>query len=441
MSEAAYATITSVAQSIGIPHVKESIASKLAHAVQRDLLKIISDSLQILSATHGARLRPTHINAALEANFLDPLFGYPEGRSYNLVRAGTVDALDLLVVDDRQVPIDANARLDLVYPIDISYDFEWSFVVGRSARAEEDDLYDQAYVEKVDVKSGMTRMIQRERMEDIVGSSSKHVFSYELQLYHHMSRKHLLSGDPRKREKMLLDLRQETCLETLLPYYLQFCFSLIRNYPNQFDKLYVSVSVARALAQNDDLSVDIYLDKMISLAETFLLSPKVGSKALHERFLLQDYAADLLKLLLDKSVAHYPNVEPTVASELLSVLRDPQKTLGQKYGALVGLTASGLTATSSFLLQVLPMLVTEVAADKIEGAPRSIARAREGCTRLYGVAVRAAGLCVHSDSYMMTATGRLEYSPKAMPNYRAVAEVFGADLLPFWIDDTSVLSL
>jgi hypothetical protein len=439
MSEAAYATITSVAQSIGIPHVKESIASKISHAVQRDLRKIVCDALQILTATHGARLRPSHINAALEANFLDPLFGYPEGRTHALVRAGTVDALDLYIVDDRQLPVDANARLDLIYPLDTAFDFEWDFVFGRSPRAEEEDQPDQVYSEKVDPKSAISRFVQRERLEDIVGSSSKHVFSYELQLYHHMSRKHLLSGDLRKREKMLLDLRQETCLETLVPYYIQFCFSLVRNYPTQFDRLYVSVSVARALAQNDDLSIEIYLDKLISLAETFLLSSKVGSKALHERFLAQDYAADLLKLLLDKAFSHYPNVEPTVAGELISVLRDPQKTPGQKYGALTAVTAFGLTAISAFLLIVLPPLVTEVEHREAEG--RVPPRVREGHARLYEAAVAAAGLCIHSDSYMMTATGRIEYSPKAMPNYRAVADAFGADLIPYWIDDTSVLSL
>jgi hypothetical protein len=149
------------------------------------------------------------------------------------------------------------------------------------------------------------------------------------------------------------------------------------------------------------------LDNLISLAETFLLSAKVGPKAFHERFFLQDYAADLLKLLLDKSVANYPNVEPTVASEFVSVLRDPQKTVGQKYGGLVGLTALGLTATSAFVLQLLPLLVGEVAKEQKEVSVRSLARIREGRSRLYGAAVVAAGLCIHSDTYMMTATGRL----------------------------------
>jgi hypothetical protein len=215
MSDAAYATVISIAQSIGIPHVKESIASKISHGVQRDLLQILATALQIRNSSHGIRLRPLHINAALEATFTEPLFGYPEGRTYTLIKAGTVDALDLFMIDDRQIPIDANSRLDLLYPIDITYDFEWFFVLGRPPKPEEEDQNDQVYVEKVDPKSGGPALIQRERMEDIVGSSSKHVFSYELQLYHHMSRKQLLSNDIRKREKMLSNLRQETGLETL----------------------------------------------------------------------------------------------------------------------------------------------------------------------------------------------------------------------------------
>jgi hypothetical protein len=143
MSEAVYATITAIAQSIGIPHVKEAIASKIGHAVQRDLLKIVADALQIVTTTHCQRLRPEHINLALEANFLDPLFGYSDNRAFSLVKVGTIDALDLLTYEDRQIPVDTNARLELVYPIDLSYDFEWTFVLGRPVHPEEEDQTDQ----------------------------------------------------------------------------------------------------------------------------------------------------------------------------------------------------------------------------------------------------------------------------------------------------------
>jgi hypothetical protein len=424
---------------MGIPHVSETIASKIAHDVECDILKILSNAMQIGLTSHSSRLGASHINAALESNFLEPLYGYPEGKSLNLLRVGTVDAVDLFIYEDRQLPVEANARLDLIYPIDLTYDFEWLFVVGRApSRSEEEDQMEQLFVEKVEPK---VAAVQRQRMDsEIVGSSSKHIFSYELQLYNHTSRKHLESGDLRKREAMLADLKREHCLETLFPYYNQFCFSIIRNYPNQCEKLYVAVAVSRALAQNEGLSVDIYLDKLISLAETMLLSAKVGAKTLPEGFLLRDYAADLLRVLMDKSVANYPNVEPVVVSELISVIRDPTTTVPQKYGALVGVIATGLSPVSGFLLKILPPLVADLGGEA-EVQVRALARNREMETRLYDAAVLAAGVCLHSDTYLMTATGRFSYSPRAMANYREVADAFGADLLPYFVGDAALLSI
>jgi hypothetical protein len=200
------------------------------------------------------------------------------------------------------------------------------------------------------------------------------------------------------------------------------------------------MSPSRALAQNEDLAIDVYLDKIISLAETMLLSTKVGAKTLPEGFLIRDYAADLSRVLMDKSVTSYPNVEPVVVSELISVIRDPATTLPQKYGALVGVIAAGPSPVSGFLLKIFPLLVADLGADP-DAQVRALARKREMETRLYNAAVLAAGVCLHNDSYLMTATGRFSYSPRAMPSYREVANAFGADLLPYFVDDAALLSI
>jgi len=61
--------------------------------------------------------------------------------------------------------------------------------------------------------------------------------------------------------------------------------------------------------------------------------------------------------------------------------------------------------------------------------------------RLYDAMTDAAGLCVHCDTLLMTATGRVGYAPNSAPGYRVVADVLGANLLPFCIDDASFLSV
>jgi transcription initiation factor TFIID subunit 6 len=439
MSQPAFAAITAIAQSLGIPHLKEVVASLIAQDAKRFLINTLGTAVLYRQTTRCNTLSFTHINDALQSSDLEPLFGYSGSHNLTLICAGCVDALDLLVYEDRQIHLDSVSRLDLIYPLRIAVDCEWLSVVGIPVfePIEEEDVNEQVFTEKSEIKGGPIQMVQRSRHEaEMVVPSSKHIFSYELQLYHHTSRTHLLSGDIKKREGMLYQLRREQCLETLFPYYLQFCFKLVRDTPTLFEKHYVAVAVCRALTQNEDLNWEIYLDKLISLAMTVLLSAKIGAKMPSEQFLIRDSAAELLRVIMDKAISHYPYIEPTVAGQLVHVLVDDQTAISQKYGALMGLIAFGLNALSEFALQALPLVI-----DQIAGIEVNRTRMADMRVRVYDAGVKAAGLCIHSDTYMMTATGRLSYSPKSASNYRAVMDTFGADLLPFYMDDSAMLTI
>jgi hypothetical protein len=362
------------------------------------------------------------------------------------VRIGCVDALDIYVYEDRQIGTDANARFEKPYPLEPSVGCDWIAVSGKIIKPEESDTFEPDFIsdspETTFTAAPQTNRRQQLDSEGIV-SASKHIFSYELQLYYQTSIKHLLSGEADKRERMLRDLKCLQCLETLLPHYIRFCFSLMKNNPWQFDRLYICVSVARALVQNDDLGIEIYLQHFISLAESLLLSAKVVTRDLAERFLLRDYAVDVLRLVMDKAAANYPMIEPKVVAQLVSVLRDKTMVFSQKYGALRGLISFGLDTLSGFLLPILPQLVE----DTLELIAERNGRAHEIASRMYEASVEAAGFCLHNDTYFMTATGRYPYSAKTMrwgqdPGiYRGIIDTFGADLITYYVDEDCLLSI
>ncbi|OHT02425.1 putative TBP-associated protein [Tritrichomonas foetus] len=438
MSQATYATISTIAQSLGISHVKESIASKLSHECKRNILKILCDAVQIRNTSKSTRLKSTHINAALESNYLEPLFGYNDSTDkYQLIQAGCVDAMDLLTYQDQQIPIEFLQRYEnKPYPIDTTIDFSWVAVQGQNVRSEEEqdlDNYEPGYAEKSDAKPYLQQMmIQRQNNEHDYTMSSKHFISYELKLYNQTSRQLLLSSDISEREKMLFNLRKEKCLETLVPYYIRFSQKKMIETPKKYNNLYISVSVVRAIVQNEDISSDIYIQQLISIALTLLVSVC----PIPEQFIIRDYAADLLKLIVDKSVANYPTVQPNLTAQLISILMNPKPTVSQKYGALAALQKFGLETTSEYLSPILPKLLRDSNMLKVVHSKNS-----ENLTKFYDSAVQTAGLCLHSDSYKTTSTGLYPMNPKTMSNYREIMDTFGADLLPYYIDDAALLAL
>lgn len=437
MSQVMFATITSIAQSLGIPHVKESIATKLSQDVQRQIVQILSESVQYTNVTKSKHLRPMHINLVLESHMLEPLFGYRDSSDVQLVKAGTIDALDLFVYDDRSVLLDQFARFELSpYPLETSFEFEWLSVVGHQRQNQSEEL--ETYTDMNENLPDFQTQQQKQRPDsDLITASSKHVFSYELQLLFQKSRDFLLSSDPKHREQMLSTLKKERCLETLLPYYIRFSEKILKDTPRDYSKLYISNSVIRALVQNEDLSIDIYLPQIMSFCLTLLLSDSVAPRQIPEMFLMKQLSSDILKILIERTLSNYPNVSPSVASQLISILLDKKKALSTKYGAVVGLIALGLNTISSYFLPILPTFIKDVR----ELANDTNYINNEIASRVYEISLEAFGLCLHHDTYKITSTGITPLLGRANPNYYAIIETFGGDIAQYYIDESYSLSI
>ena len=118
--------------------------------------------------------------------------------------------------------------------------------------------------------------------------------------------------------------------------------------------------------------------------------------------------------------------------------------LGQRFGAITALHKFGLDTLSNFVLRVLPSVINDPTLLKL-----SHSKYPEQAARFYGATVNAVGYCIHSDSYKMTATGQdnlpnwfvLPLKPKTGTYYREIMDTFGADLLPYYIDESAFLSL
>lgn len=439
MSQVLSNTISTIAESIGIAHIKDSMYAPLSSIAQREIFKILSDSTQIMVTSKRTRLCVSDINAALELNGMEPVFGYSSGNAPVLKNAGNVNALDLLVYNDHQIQIDNNSRFEpSEYPLDTSYDFSWIAISGRSLRTVSVD--EQQTTEQItEDLSAVTNQQKQKPDSDLEFASTKHVFSYELQLFYKKHRDFLIEGTPELREKMLKNLKTNCCIQTLLPYYLRFSFLLLHDYPHKFDMLYVAISTIRSLVANNSLRFfDVYMPHFITIALSSLLSPQIGPKLWNELFIIRSLAADLLRFLLIHSFEQgYSSVQPRITLQLLSVLLKSEYGISEKCGALQGLVSMDLETTSKFVLPYIGDLINELGAKSMEGDLNYTQHRKH----FYSLCVSSFGSTLHADTYRMNALGIVPSQGYSKNLYREMMDIFGDEALDYVVDDSSFLYL
>jgi len=273
--------------------------------------------------------------------------------------------------------------------------------------------------------------------DDLELASSRHFCSHEVQVLYSTLKNGLLGDDPRLCEGTLAFLRSADYVQTLVPYFATQATMLVTD-SREDRRLYIALSLLRALVVNTNLRfLDVYMVPFITVALSALLSPGVLPKAPFGQGVLQNYAADLLAEIANTVDARaYATVQPWVAAQLVAITAGPAGVT-EKVGAVAGLTRLGLETAAVGVLPHIQRLLRDARAAVAKGDTKKHALG----VGLNGRALKAAGFCVHADTFQMAAFGFLPVNVYAGRHYDAFIGQFGADLLPFVVDDGSLLYL
>jgi hypothetical protein len=118
-------------------------------------------------------------------------------------------------------------------------------------------------------------------------------------------------------------------------------------------------------------------------------------------------------------------------------LIDPNKTVVEKVGSLVGLSQLGLETVARYVLPKLREFVAQIEGEMADFDLDS----KQMRDLTYRQALNTAGFAVHADSVRMAATGLLPLSPYTGAGLGEMMDTFGEDLLPYVVDDSSILYL
>ncbi|KAJ1841504.1 histone H4-like TAF Taf6, SAGA complex subunit, partial [Coemansia sp. RSA 486] len=171
-------SIKNIADSVGIPKLKDGITTAMAQDVEYRLHEIISEAAKFMKHSKRTKLTVADINSALRVRNVEPIYGFETGRPVKFHKASTA-LEDIYYVEDAQIDLDTLLEEPLPsIPLEVVYTAHWLAIEGVQPRIQQNPLPvdEEELVSKKPVKSQ-----RQEGVETI--PLVKHVLSRELQLY------------------------------------------------------------------------------------------------------------------------------------------------------------------------------------------------------------------------------------------------------------------
>ncbi|KAF9319805.1 hypothetical protein BG003_008099 [Podila horticola] len=372
MSTFPSSTIKDIAESVGIPNLKDDVATSLAQDVEYRIHEIVQEAMKFMR--HGKRTKLTvdDINNALRVRNVEPLYGFSSADPTRFKRttAGSTSTgqQELFFVEDEELDFEAilSAPLPKV-PLDVTYTAHWLAIEGVQPAIVQNptpsdaksDLFNKRI--KLDQPSQpVTPGIKAGAQPTATGAAEvqplvKHVLSKELQMYYERITSAVLSQDEVLRATAISSLQNDPGLHQLLPYFVQLVAEKVtQNIRNMF-VLEAMMAMVRAILDNNNLFVEPYLHQLMPTVLTCVVGKRLGESPQEDHWALRSTATDIILSICTKYGSSYHTLQPRITRTLLRAFLDPEKPLTTHYGAILGLTRLG---NEVFKTLVLPNLKT-----------------------------------------------------------------------------------
>ena len=141
-------------------------------------------------------------------------------------------------------------------------------------------------------------------------------------------------------------------LQELIPYFSRFFYQQIKANHNRLHLLAVIIASIDLLLENENVSLDFYLQQLLPAIFSCVVAVKVGYTPSEDHWALRRKAANVIAKICKKYGEFYPDIFARVCKTYLDAI-SCDKSYTTMYGGLVGLDAMGhqLVRTGTDILQ------------------------------------------------------------------------------------------
>ncbi|KAI9506686.1 histone H4-like TAF Taf6, SAGA complex subunit [Coemansia spiralis] len=366
-------TIKNIADSIGVPKLKDGITTAMAQDVEYRLHEIITEAMKFMRHSKRTKLTVTDINSALRVRNIEPIYGFETGRPVKFHKAESAME-DIYYVEDEQIDLDTLLEEPLPsVPLEVVYTAHWLAIEGVQPRIQQNPIPLDA--DNEDGRPPAKKMAKaQQKSQDGVETIPlvKHVLSKELQLYYECIIESLQSSDPVVKSTALESISIDAGIHQLVTYFVQYVAVTVKNNLHNLDALRTAMAVAKAIRRNPNLFAEPYMHQLIPSLLTCLVSKRLCEDYTEDHWSLRDNAAEQIAEVCRQYGHSYHTLQSRIARTLLRAFLDPTKPLTTHYGAIVGLTKLGVSMVKVLILPNIKAYMTLLSAELEKNNPQLV---------------------------------------------------------------------
>ena len=364
--------IRDVAESVGVTALNDDVQQALGSEVEFRVSQVLEEALRLMRHSRRTTLATKDISNALRVLDIEPLYGYESTRPLRFGEASLGPGQPLFYVEDEEVDFEKliNAPLPKV-PREVAYTGEhffankigiltwlahWLAVEGVQPSIPQNPTTSESRTQDL-LPKGATA---NPNLATISGGDNagakplvKHVLSKEAQLYFERICAAILDeNDESQRLGAFASIRRDPGVHQLVPYFVQYAAEKVTHNLKNLFVLRQMMDLTMALLENDNLFIDPYINSLVPVALTCLVSPHIVSSGnLLDQYPLRSLAASILGRMAKKYAKASQTLRPRLARSCLKTFLDPKKPLETHYGAILGLKAvSGQEGVRSLII-------------------------------------------------------------------------------------------
>ncbi|EPR79728.1 Transcription initiation factor TFIID 70 kDa subunit [Spraguea lophii 42_110] len=325
-------TFRAHAQSRGID-IDDDALVVLARDLEYRVKELCQEANKFMVFSHRTKLTVEDINSALISRNVDPLFGYNPQDTLVFQNLSA----NIFYIPDEEIDIEECLNQPLPkMPLKPSISTHWLAIEGVQPQIPQNPLPTDQQSNKRDPVSTLQSDVE-------IQPSLRHVLSKELQTYYEKIITYITSSDPEENELGISCLKNESGMQQLIPYFIQyFNENVIKNLKDT-NNLKIFISSYRALLENKYIFIDPYLHQIIPSLLTCVVGKSVTDLSLRK------YAGDNIKYIYDNFSKSYVTLAPRIINTLKKAWLDKEKSEESQYGAIYCLTSMPKTSVEKVI--------------------------------------------------------------------------------------------
>ncbi|XP_049598997.1 TAF6-like RNA polymerase II p300/CBP-associated factor-associated factor 65 kDa subunit 6L isoform X1 [Syngnathus scovelli] len=332
-----------MAESAGV-ELDDDVAALLAEDVCYRLREATQGSSHFMRHAKRRKLTVEDFNRALRWSNVEAICGYG---SQEVLPFRSVKEGELFVSEEREVNL-----VDLALATNIPKGCAETMVRVSVSYLDGKGNVEPQGTGKTPTGTPLSAPAANRRVSQV--PSAVQSLSEELLKYYQQVTRAILGDDTHLMKVALLDLRSNSKIAALLPYFV-YVISGVKSVSHDLEQLNRLLHMVKSLVQNPYLYLGSYVRSLVSSVMYCILEPLAASiNPLNDHWTLRDYAALLLSHILWTHGDLVSGLYHQILLSLQKVLSDPVRPLCSHYGAVVGLHALGWKAVERVLFPHLP---------------------------------------------------------------------------------------